>query len=212
MNALIVGGTSSFTAGANGITLTNTGNQFTGAVTLSNSGTNDVSLDNSIALVLGSGSSIGRNLTVTQDGTGSISQSGAITVHGTTTINANANAIDLSTNGGSNDFVGAVSLNNSGAHNVSVTNGAPLVIGTSSVGSGSLSLTSGGSLTETGGITQSGAGAISLAATAASSDIILDQANSLPGAISFTGTTANIRDFNLHNTSSSASIPKASLD
>ena len=210
-NALTVGGTSNFNAGANGISLTNTGNQFTGAVTLTNSGTNDVSLDNSIALVLGSGSSIGRNLTVTQDGTGKISQAGAITVNGTTTIQAHANAIDLSTNGSGNDFVGAVSLNNTGANNVTLTNGSALVIGASPVGSGTLSLTSGGTgITETGAITQSGAGAISLAVTAASSNIILDQANNLPGTISFAGTLSNIQDFTLHNINAGATVPSFS--
>ncbi|MEJ0068456.1 MAG: hypothetical protein WDO24_06735 [Pseudomonadota bacterium] len=50
--ALSAGGTSNFNAGANAITLTNAGNSFTGAVTLSNSGANNVALQTSAALQL----------------------------------------------------------------------------------------------------------------------------------------------------------------
>ena len=77
---ITVPGTASFSAGANAITLTNTGNLFTGAVTLSNSGANDVSIINNKALVLAA-STVGRNLFVTASG--AISQTGALVVPGT---------------------------------------------------------------------------------------------------------------------------------
>ncbi|PGH59513.1 hypothetical protein CRT60_00005, partial [Azospirillum palustre] len=65
--ALTVGGTSSFTAGANAITLGNAGNALTGAVTLSNSGTNDASLTNTLATSLSG--TVGQDLTVSSGGT-----------------------------------------------------------------------------------------------------------------------------------------------
>ena len=54
------------TAGANAITLTNT-SHFSGAVSLSNSGTNDVALADANALDLGT-VTVGQNLTVTTGG------------------------------------------------------------------------------------------------------------------------------------------------
>ncbi len=51
--ALAVTGASSFAAGANGITLSNPGNTFGGAVTVNNSGANDVALRNASDLTVG---------------------------------------------------------------------------------------------------------------------------------------------------------------
>ncbi|MDE2234554.1 MAG: filamentous hemagglutinin N-terminal domain-containing protein, partial [Gammaproteobacteria bacterium] len=56
------------------------------------------------------------NLNVTS--TGAISQTGALTIGGTSSFSAGANAITL--NNGGNSFTGAVSLNNSGANAVSL--------------------------------------------------------------------------------------------
>ena len=56
--ALSVAGTSSFTAGANPITLTQN-NSFTGQVTLSNSGANNVTVNNAIPLFLGNALTLG---------------------------------------------------------------------------------------------------------------------------------------------------------
>lgn len=62
-----VNGPSSFSAGSNPITLTNVNNIFVGAVTLSNSGANDVQIYNNAALTLAP-FNIGGNLTVTTNG------------------------------------------------------------------------------------------------------------------------------------------------
>ena len=74
---------SSFTAGANAITLTNASNDFSGAVSLSNSGTNDAALTDANALDLGT-VTVGQNLTVTTGG--ALTDSGAITVGSLATI------------------------------------------------------------------------------------------------------------------------------
>ncbi len=118
--ALVVPGTSSFSAGANAINLTTNGtsNSFTGAITLSNSGANAVTLTNSIATVLAA-STVGNNLTIVSGG--ALSQSGALVVPGASSFSAGGNAIDLTTNGTSNSFTGAITLSNSGANAVTLT-------------------------------------------------------------------------------------------
>src|ERR1017187_8235793 len=96
-----VPGTSSFTAGANVITLTQN-NALTGAVSLSNSGANNVSLTNALATVLGA-SSVGSG-TVAVVSTGAITQNGVFTeAAGTASFSAGANAIPL----GQRDYIGA---------------------------------------------------------------------------------------------------------
>ena len=198
--ALTVTGTSSFTAGGNPITLTQA-NSLTGAITFSNSGANNVSLTNSIATVLAA-STVGQNLTITSSG--AISETGALTVPGTSSFSASANAITLTQ---SNNFTGAVSLSNSSTNNVSVINSGALVIGLSSIGE-NLSLTAGGSISETGVITATG-GTTTVAVTAPTSDILLGtQANNLgTSALVFGGAQSNIRDVSLRNTNAGAILP-----
>ena len=118
-------------------------------------------------------STVGQNLTITSSG--AISETGALTVPGTSSFSASANAITLTQ---TNNFTGAVSLSNSSTNNVSVINSGALVIGLSSIGE-NLSLTAGGSISETGAITATG-GTTTVAVTASSSDILLGtQANNL---------------------------------
>ncbi|MGA9852792.1 MAG: filamentous hemagglutinin N-terminal domain-containing protein, partial [Gammaproteobacteria bacterium] len=107
--ALDVGGTTTISAGTNSISLNNAGNTFTGAISLSNSGANNVLLTNSVATIL-AGIGIGGNLNVISGG--AITQTGALVVTGTSSFSAGANAITLNT--AANNFTGAVSLSNSG--------------------------------------------------------------------------------------------------
>src|SRR5262249_62108443 len=100
--ALTVGGTSSFTTSANNatITLTNTGNLLTGAASLNTSGASgNASLTNNKATGLGA-SNVGGNLTVT-DTVGNLTQTGALTVAGTSSFTTSAtNATITLTNAG----------------------------------------------------------------------------------------------------------------
>ena len=82
-------------------------------------------------MTIGSG---GLNIATTS---GAITQTGVLTVAGTSSFTAGANAITLTQ---SNAFTGDVSLNNSGANDVALTNGIALSLATSSVGSGTLAL------------------------------------------------------------------------
>ena len=186
--AIIVPGTASFTASGNAIDLaTNgTGNSFTGGVSLSNSGSNNVSIYNNNALVLAN-TSVGGNFAVTT--TGAISQLNAINVTGTASFNAGSNAIDLASNGANNSFTGAVSLSNSGDHNVTLNNSTALVLGNENVGA-NLSLTANASITQTGVISAA------LLTTNSVGGTILNGANTVTG---FNATNATSGDIDLIN-------------
>ncbi|MEK7841302.1 MAG: hypothetical protein AAB197_01390, partial [Deltaproteobacteria bacterium] len=99
--SLTVAGTSSFNAGANAITLTTATNDFTGAVSLLNTGVNAVALTDTNAVTL-AGGTFGGTLTVIANG--AITQTGALLVTGVSSFNAQAGAITLTT--ATNDFTG----------------------------------------------------------------------------------------------------------
>ena len=188
-NGAISAGTGSFNAGAGTITLSTAGNKFTGAVSLSNTGANNVALSNSGgALVLGT-SSVGTGTLAIAAG-GAITQNGTITQAagaGAATFTAGANAITLTQ---SNSLTGAVVLSNSGVNNVALTNAGALSLGASTVGGGTLAVTAGGAITQTGVFTQAaGAGATTF--NAGANAITLTQANLFTGAVSLNNSGAN---------------------
>jgi len=187
--ALAVGGTSSFSAGANAITLTQA-NALTGPVSLTNSGANAVALTNTLATVLGA-SSVGSGTLTVDSTSGAISQSGALTQAagaGTATFDAGAQAITLTQ---ANGFTGPVQLDNSGANAVALTNAGATVLGTSSVGSGTFTVTSAtGAISETGDITQA-AGAGTASFSAGPHAITLNENNFLNGVVVFSNSGAN---------------------
>ncbi len=179
--------TTTFNAGAAAISLTDTSNKLIGQVKLNNSGDNAVALTNDRALELGA-SSVGKNsLTIIAEG--KITQSGAITQAagaGAADFNAKGNAITLDA---ANVFTGAVSLSNSSANAVELNNAGALKLGTLSVGTSTLKITSSGELSQTGTITQAGAGAVTINAGAGA--ITLTQANVLPGTVTLANSGAN---------------------
>lgn len=141
-----VGGATSLTANT-GINLPNA-NNFTGAVTFNNANANPVQLGSGATLNLAASSTAGNFVATSNAG---ISQTGALTVPGTSTFVA-AGIINLPS---TNNFTGQVVLN--GGHNVNVRANA-LVLGLSSAGqnftasaAGSLrlnnNLTAGGTMT-----------------------------------------------------------------
>jgi hypothetical protein len=160
--AFTVSGTSSFDAGTHAIALGDAGNHFTGAVSLTNSGANEVTLDNgSNALVLGdvqvgSGTLTVKGVGITQAASSAIAQSASA---GAAQFDAHAGVLQLDN---ANTFTGAVSLNNSGNHDVTLDNGThALTLGTSTLGSGAFSLEGSGQTTLAGNLTTTG-GAITL--------------------------------------------------
>ncbi|NBR60026.1 MAG: hypothetical protein EBT89_12840, partial [Opitutaceae bacterium] len=171
-------------AGAGAIDLSQTSNDFTGSVSLNNSGPNNVAITDANAInfgtsVLGIGS-----LTVNAVG---ITQSGAITITGTSSFNAGTGVITLTQ---SNDFTGSVTLNSTGA-TVAITDTNAIDFGASTLGSGTFTVNAVG-ITQTGGaITQSnGAGAVTFNAGNGVITLI-NPSNNFTGAVSLNNSGAN---------------------
>ena len=176
---VVVAGTSSFSVGDNNsILLDDTGNQFAGTPTFSSTGTlNDLVLYDNSAVALAALDMNG-NLTVTA--VGAITQQGALTVQGNSVFDAGANAITL--DAADNDFVGSVSLRNTGGANVSIVDQNALELGAVNVGSGELSV-SAGSITQSGAVVQE-AGAGTTRFEVSSGDMLLDNAgNDFTGVV-----------------------------
>ncbi|MGH8401871.1 MAG: filamentous hemagglutinin N-terminal domain-containing protein, partial [Gammaproteobacteria bacterium] len=191
--ALAVAGASNFSAGANAITLLTAGNNFTGAVSLANSGANNVSLSNGVnaltvgTMSVGSGTLALTGVSISEGGAGTITQAAGA---GAASINAGAGVIAL---GNANTFTGAVTLTNSGANNVTLSNGANLLTlgGASSVGSGTLTLTSTGIIEAPGATITQAAGAGAASISAGAGVITLFGANNFTGAVTLTNSGAN---------------------
>ncbi|HEY4128082.1 MAG TPA: filamentous hemagglutinin N-terminal domain-containing protein, partial [Gammaproteobacteria bacterium] len=195
---IAVNSTSSFNSATNNgsITLTNVGNAFTGAVSLA-SGTNSASLDDSIALNLGA-SSVG-SLTVVETGTtvptSSITQSGALTVSGTSSFDSSAGNGAISLTNTNNAFTGAVGFT-TGTGNVNLDNSIALSLAASNIG-GSLTVVETGTTAPTSTITQTGAltvtGASSFNTSAGNGGISLNNgSNALTGAVSLSTGTGGV--------------------
>ena len=165
--SLIVPGTSSFTtttgtSAQRSITLTDSGNQLTGAVALTTNGTGNVNLFNSIALLM-TNSSLGSG-TLTLSGTGiaqvastSIIQSGA----GAVTLAGNNGVIALSNSG--NNFLGTISATNTAANSVSITDSSVLTLSNFTLTGASNLFLVGVGITQIAATTiDSGSGAISI--------------------------------------------------
>ncbi|SVB71411.1 uncharacterized protein METZ01_LOCUS224265, partial [marine metagenome] len=177
---LTVSGTSSFTAGANAITLTQGGNDFTGAVSLSNSGTNNVGLTDTNALDLGT-VAVGQNLTITATG-GALTDSGAVTVAGLATIVSTGQTVTLgdstTANFGSLDFAGAA---------VTITEGSAMAVAASEA-TGALALVANGAITQSGAIDADSTSSF----TAGANAITLTQGgNDFTGAVSLSNSGSN---------------------
>ncbi|MBU63733.1 MAG: hypothetical protein CMI26_14670 [Opitutae bacterium] len=134
--------TSSFNAGANTITLTQA-NDFAGAVSLSNTGTNLVQVTDANAIDLGT-VNVGGALTVSSSGT--ITDSGNLTVVGLATLASGGNAITLGD--GTTAAFGSIDFSGS---TVTITEGDAMVVAASEA-TGALSLTANGAISQTGRI------------------------------------------------------------
>lgn len=210
-DALSVSGSATFNSSANGanIQLGELGNSFAGSVTLGgnlgNVALRNISSAPSTLLMPGSV----HDLKLTYDNSGiilpttivtgnleakaggDITQVGAITLSGTARFDAGSHAIKLDTEG--NNFGGAVTLNNSGAHDVALSTSKDLVLAESKLGSGALAIVAKGTISQTGALTQEAlAGKTSFSTGAAT--INLNQAgNDFTGAVGLN----NTGDFNV---------------
>ena len=161
---VVVTGTTTLAAGAgNDITLDSVGNNFS-TVTITSG--NNVTLRDSNALDLGA-ATISGNLNVTA--AGAITDSGNLNVTGTTTLAAGAgNDITLDSVGNNFSTVAITS-----GRNVTLVDADALNLGASTV-SGTLNVTAGGAITDSGNLAVTGTTTL---AAGAGNDITLDNAN-----------------------------------
>ena len=139
--ALTIGGASSFdtSASTGTITLTNTSNDFTGAVTLA-SGTGAVQIFDSATLILATSTTLGGNLTASADN--GLTISGDLTSTGNMTLEGDANN---SSDGTDNiSITSGVTLNSGGTLTMDATTG-----GITAVGSAVFTATSGITINDT---------------------------------------------------------------
>jgi len=186
-----VGGTSSFTSSAGKVTLNDPSNALTGAVALNSNG--DATLTNNLPTVLAA-STVTGNLAV-DDKVGGISQTGVLTVTGTSSFTTDTAGQSIALNSKTNVLGTGVTFTTNGVGgDVFLKNSGDTTLGTSGVG-GNLSVED-----TTGAISQSGAltvaGTSSFATDAAHKAIALNQTNLLTGAVSLT----------THGTSGDASL------
>jgi filamentous hemagglutinin family protein len=190
---MVIGGTTTLSSGsANDITLNTASNNF-GTVIITNG--NNVTLRDTDDLVMGA-STVSGALSLTAD---NLTQSGALSVTGgTTTLIAGSNNITFDTAG--NDF-STVAITS--GNNVDVVDANTITLGTSTV-TGTLDITAGGSIDQTGVLTVTGIPTFTV--TVANSDILLaTSANNFNTTPVFTN-NGNIQDLALRNTNGSAAI------
>jgi len=225
--ALLIGGTTSLslTAAASDVLLNSAANNFGGAITFSGTlsnvrdlglrninvaaalPTNITSLSNlrNLGLTFNNSAMNFPSLTLTSGGSltavagGAITQSGVLTVPGTSSFTTGNFAITLNS---ANNLAGAISLNNTGANNVSLTNAIAVILGASNLGSGTLAITAnigaGSSITQTAPILLASG---STASFNSNSDITLSLANDFSNVIVTNATNVSLTDTNAMNVS-----------
>ena len=181
--ALTVVGTTTLAAGANNITLNNAGNDFSTVAVTSGQNTN---LRDANAIILGP-STIAGTLTVTA--AGAITQSGPLSVTGTTTLASGAaNDIILADPGNDFSTVAVTSGNN-----VTLQDSNALILGTSTI-SGAFNATTAGAITQSGALTVTGA--TTLAADAANNITLTTATNNFSSVSITSANNVSLRDAN----------------
>ena len=171
---------------ANDITLNNASNNFSTVAV--NSG-NNVTLADANALDLGT-STVSGTLNVTTNG--ALTQSGALTVAGTTTLVAGSGN-DITLTNASNDF-STVAV--ASGHNAALTDANALALGSSTI-SGTLDVSTGGAVTQSGALNVAGNATF---AAGASNDITLSNATNDFSTVAITsGRNVTVQDANALN-------------
>ena len=176
--SVVVTGTSAFTVGNGGsIMLDDASNQFAGTPVFSSTGIiNNLWLTDNSTVDL---PTLTLNGSLTVISTGAVTQAGALSIQGTTNIDAGANNITL--NNIANDFIGDVTLQNSGGASTSITDVNNITLAASNIGSGTLTVNA-ADISQSGAIVQS-ANAGAARFTATNGNITLSN-----GGNDFTGT------------------------
>jgi hypothetical protein len=205
-----VGGTTSLAASV--VQINNTANSFTGAFQLN--GPAVASVVASGALNLGTSTlnfgSLGQTTTITA--AGNITQSGALTTTGSSgslDITSTGGSITLTNAGNNLSNSIALGLSVTGTNTVTVSNNGALLLGNVSLGTGTFTVTAGGSITQAAGTTIQTGGALSATVSAKKSDILLNNAgNRIAGAVTVAETGSGfLRDVSLRNAADNALPP-----
>lgn len=185
-NDLIVTGTTTLNAGAGGaIALDSAANNFTGAVTITNTGS--ATLVDANALDLGNVTATG-NVAVTVGG--NLTDSGLLNITGTTTITAGGSDVILNN---ANNFGGAVQIVSAGNATLNDT-GAITFSGTASAITTNLTVTAAGAITQLAGGSISAGGVTSLTAGAANNITLTESGNNFNSLTIVSGNDVSIRD------------------
>jgi len=165
---LLVAGNSYFDAAEHGIDLSNSGNRFTGSVSLNTSGGRAVTLHNGLALNLAASTLGSGSLSLSGEG---IAQNGALVqaaAGGAVTLDAGSGAIEL--NNAGNVLSGVVSLRSDAAQPVTIVDVSQLQLGAVSSQGGDITATAGAGITVSGNVRSHG-GDISLSAKGGDIDL-----------------------------------------
>ena len=182
-NVVVTGATTLGAGSGNDIILDSAGNNFS---TVSVASANNVTLRDTNALDL-SASTIAGTLNVTTNG--ALTQSGVLNVAGTTTLAVGAGNNITLTNGGNTFSTVAITS----GRNVALTDADALDLGTSTI-SGTLGVTTGGALTNSGNVVVTGATTL---AAGSGNDIILDSAGNNFSTVSVaSANNVTLRDTN----------------
>jgi hypothetical protein len=185
-----------FRAGADGIALAGSNNEFLGPVTLAASSGGSVQIFDSTALNLASvslDSAFAAALTI--GARGEITQEpGSSITTGTGQFSAQTESAAITLSSGGNAFNGPVALRNLGAASISLTASQALLLSRVSMAgdkAGTLTLNANGAITQTqGGTITTGTGAVSLQSAFAGIDLSNTASNSFNGAVAFTAASA----------------------
>ena len=185
-NVVVTGATTLAAGSGNDIVLDSAGNNFS---TVSVASANNVTLRDTNALALGA-STVPGNLNVTTNG--ALTQSGALTVTGATTLASGAaNNITLNNAGNNFSTVGITSGNN-----VTLVDVDGLELGTSTV-SGTLGVTTGGALTQSGPLAVTGT--TTLAAGSGNDITLANGGNNFSTVVVTSGRNVALTDTNALN-------------
>ena len=173
--------TASFDAGGNVITLNSEANDFSGAVSLTNTGTNNVTIDDANDLVLGTISIAAGDLNV--DNAGTITQTGIVSVGGNTVLdNSGGDNAVITLANENNVFTGTVTFTTDTGSDISIADTTAFDLAALAVNK--LTVSAGGDITDSG-VLDIGTTA-SFTTTAANGNVVLDQASDIDGALSIT--------------------------
>jgi filamentous hemagglutinin family protein len=195
-----VGGATSLTGTS--VTLTDATNDLVGPITLSTTGNASLT---SAGIDLAT-SSIGGTLTLVAAG-GDLTQTGALTVTGTSSFTTSASNAMIVLTTATNALTGAVTLSTTGASgNASLTNNVATSLAASSIGGTLAVIDSTGNLSQTGALTVGGASSFTTSAANATIGLF-SSTNRLTGAVTFdtTGVNGNVSLTNNAATSLGAS-------